>query len=148
MNYYVLTKNQIKMKPIYNNLLFAICFFTFSSLLSQETVSQEVGVFDFELEEIDYGTINQHDNGLRTFKFTNKGKTPIIIADIKTSCGCTVPKTSNKTILPGETGEIDIEYDTKRIGAFSKTITVLSNASEKRKLLTIKGKVLKKSSIN
>ncbi len=147
MNYYVSKKNQFKMKMNYNNLLFVICFFMFSTLFSQELTKQAVGVFDFEQEEIDYGTIIQNDDGLRTFKFINKGNAPIIIADVKTSCGCTVPTMAKKTILPEETGEIDVKYATNKVGAFSKTVTVLSNASEKKKILKIKGNIIKKASI-
>lgn len=147
MNYYEKTKQLEKSKKIRRSLLLVICLFTYATLFSQEKSNQDVGVFEFETEEIDYGTINQNDDGLRTFKFKNIGNAPIVITDIKTSCGCTTPTIPNKLILPGETAEIDIKYATSRIGAFSKTITVISNAGETRKLLKIKGKVLKKTSM-
>ncbi len=81
------------------------------------------------------------------FVFVNKGNAPIIISKIKSSCGCTVPTYSKKPILPGEKGEINVRYATNRVGAISKTITVLSNASEVQKPLKIKGKVLNNTSI-
>lgn len=148
MNYSEKTKQLEKSKKISRSLLLVICLFMYATLFSQEKSNQDVGVFEFETEEIDYGTINQNDDGLRTFKFKNIGNAPIVITDIKTSCGCTTPTIPNKPILPGETAEIDIKYATSRTGAFSKTITVISNADETRKLLKIKGKVLKKTSIN
>ena len=101
------------------------------------------GVFTFKSETIDYGTINQNSDGHRSFTFTNTGSEPIIITKVKTSCGCTVASKPNKPIMPGETSEINIKYATNRLGAFSKTITVTSNASEPIKQLKIKGKVIK-----
>lgn len=100
------------------------------------------GVLNFNSELLDYGTINQNTDGTRVFKFTNTGQEPIIITNVKTSCGCTVPSFSKEPILPNESSEIKVKYDTKRVGLFSKTITVYSNASEQTKTLKIKGKIL------
>lgn len=55
----------------------------------------------FETEVIDYGTIEQGSNGIREFKFTNKGHTPLIISEAKKSCGCTVPTWPKKPIKSG-----------------------------------------------
>ena len=100
------------------------------------------GIFKFESELVDYGTIEQNADGKRVFKFKNVGKSPIIITRAKGSCGCTVPTVPKRPIMPGETAEIGVKYATNRIGAFSKSITLYSNASEKTKMLRIKGKVL------
>lgn len=100
------------------------------------------GKFQFETETIDYGTIEQNADGHRVFKFKNVGKSPIIISRAKGSCGCTVPTIPKRPIMPGETAEIGVKYATNRVGAFSKTVTLYSNASEKTKMLRIKGKVL------
>jgi len=124
-------------------VLFLFAFlFQGLALQAQDKATTE-GVFDFETEVIDYGTIDYNSDGTRTFTFTNRGRSPIIIADIKSSCGCTVPKYSKKPILPGETSTIEVKYSTKRVGAFSKTITINSNAYENRKILKIKGTVNK-----
>lgn len=101
------------------------------------------GVLSFETEEIDYGTIPQAADGVRIFKFTNTGTDPIVISQVKTSCGCTVPTYSKEPVLAGASGEIQIKYATDRIGKFTKTITVISNASEANKVIKIKGEVLK-----
>ena len=106
------------------------------------------GVFTFENEVIDYGTINQNTDGNRVFKFKNTGNQPIIISKIKSSCGCTVASKPSKPIMPGETSEINIKYDTKRIGAFSKTITITSNANQPIKQLKIKGKIVKEDFVS
>lgn len=113
---------------------------------SQSSVASKSGVFNFETDTIDYGTISKNDNGNRSFSFTNTGTAPIIITSVKGSCGCTVATKPSKPIMPNETAEIGVTYDTKRVGAFSKTITVVSNASENNKVLRIKGSVTKGNS--
>jgi len=105
--------------------------------------SKNAGVLSFETEEIDYGSIPQHADGVKIFKFTNTGATPIVITQVKTSCGCTVPTYSKEPVVAGATGEIQIKYATDRLGVFTKTITIVSNASEPNKVIKIKGEVLK-----
>lgn len=123
--------------------LFLFTFLFQGFVLQAQDKATSEGVFDFETEVIDYGTIDYDSDGSRTFTFTNRGRSPIIIADIKSSCGCTVPKYSKKPVMPGETSTIEVKYSTKRVGAFSKTITINSNAFESRKALKIKGNVVK-----
>ena len=108
----------------------------FALSLSLSVNSQE---FKFETETIDYGTILKESNGERVFIFTNVGDAPLIISNIQSSCGCTVPEKPKEPIMPGEKGEIKVGYDTKRIGGFSKQITIFSNAKEPRKVIKIKG---------
>jgi len=110
---------------------------------NEEATPENVGVFEFESEVIDYGTIEQNADGNRVFKFKNAGDAPIVISAAKGSCGCTVPTFSKEPVMPGETGEIKVKYATNRIGKFTKSVTLTSNASEATKRLTIKGEVLK-----
>lgn len=110
---------------------FFIVLFAYLSLNAQE--------FKFEKETIDYGKIAKGDNGERTFIFTNVGDKPLIIKNIQSSCGCTVPKKPEAPIMPGKTGKIKVSYDTKRLGGFSKSITIFSNAKNSRKVIKIKG---------
>ena len=121
------------------------CLMAFSTGITAQNQAKDVARLDVESEIIDYGQIGQNDDGERVFSFTNTGKAPLIISNVKTSCGCTVPTYPKTAILPGDTGEIAVSYDTKRIGVFSKTITVFSNADEPTKTLKIKGEVLKNS---
>lgn len=137
-------KTKTQLLSIYS---FLLCLLTYSNAFSQDKSDAKVGVFDFETETIDYGTINKNDDGNKTFVFVNKGNAPIIISNIKSSCGCTAPSFSKKPILPGEKSEIKIRYATSRVGPFSKTITILSNAGQTKKQLKVKGKVLDNSSI-
>jgi hypothetical protein len=95
----------------------------------------------FESEVHDYGTIKQGADGTCEFKFKNTGKEPLIISNAKGSCGCTVPTWPKEPIMKGQTGVIKVHYDTKRVGAFTKTVTLNSNAKSETKVLTIKGLV-------
>ncbi len=95
----------------------------------------------FEQETINYGTIEKGANGERVFVFTNTGKEPLIITNTKGSCGCTVPSKPTDPIAPGEKGEIKVKYDTNRVGPFTKTVTVSSNAKTATKVVKITGVV-------
>ncbi len=105
-------------------------------------VDKNAPIFKFESEVVNYGDIARNSDGNRVFKFTNVGKSPLIITNVKGSCGCTVPTSPKEPIMPGEQGEIGVKYATNRIGPFSKTVTITSNATEANKVVTIKGKVL------
>lgn len=97
----------------------------------------------FENETIDYGTIPHNADGKREFVFTNNGTKPLIITNATGSCGCTVPTYPKEPIAPGAKAVIGVKYATDRVGAFTKTVTVTSNAEgQPTKVLTIKGTVL------
>lgn len=97
----------------------------------------------FENETIDYGTIPHNADGKREFVFVNNGNKPLIITNATGSCGCTVPSYPKEPIAPGAKAVIGVKYATDRVGAFTKTVTVTSNAEgQASKTLTIKGNVL------
>lgn len=100
---------------------------------------------------IDYGTVTKEtDSGIRTFEFKNTGDAPLIITNVQSTCGCTVPTKPTEPILPGNTGKIDVKYNMNP-GPIRKTITVESNAVnvEGGKIgLKIKGEVIVKQEVN
>lgn len=97
----------------------------------------------FVTETIDYGTIAHNSDGRREFVFTNNGTSPLVITNTQGSCGCTVPTSPKEPIAPGAKGVIGVKYATDRVGPFTKTVTVSSNAAgQPTKVLTIKGNVL------
>jgi hypothetical protein len=104
--------------------------------------AQETAKIEFKSEVIDYGEIEKGSDGVRVFEFTNTGNAPLVITDVTSSCGCTIPEKPKDPIAPGKTGEIKVKYDTKRVGPIRKTITVYSNAEVPAKSIKIKGKVL------
>lgn len=82
-----------------------------------------------------------------TFEFKNNGKTPVIVSNVQTSCGCTTAEKPTEPVQAKKTGKISVKYDTKRVGPFTKTITVTTNVGEPI-VLTIKGKVGEKPTEN
>ena len=109
-----------------------------NTILSQEKLAE----ISFKETIIDYGIIENGDDGKRTFEFKNTGNSPLIFTRIFSSCGCTIPKKPEKPVQPGESGTIEVKYDTKRTGLFQKAITVNSNAKTSNIILRIKGEVL------
>ncbi|MBA5793138.1 DUF1573 domain-containing protein [Flavobacterium sp. xlx-214] len=101
--------------------------------------------FKAENNTIDYGTVVKgKDSGVRTFEFTNTGDEPLVITNVRSSCGCTVPSKPEAPILPGKSDKIEVKYNMNP-GTISKTITVESNAKNidgGTVALYIKGKVV------
>lgn len=119
-----------------------IAVFLFIGLLAWGVSAQQnVAKIEFKTETVDYGEIERGSDGVRVFEFTNTGTAPLIISKVSSSCGCTIPKKPEEPILPGETGEIQVKYDTNRPGPIRKAITVISNADTPTKILKIKGNV-------
>ncbi|MCD4698375.1 MAG: DUF1573 domain-containing protein [Bacteroidales bacterium] len=104
-------------------------------------------VINFDKLVHDYGELEQHGNGRCEFAFINEGKEPLILSNVRSSCGCTVPEWPRQPILPGQSEVIKVKYDTKRIGMINKSITVYSNAKKSPITLRIKGKVNAKSAM-
>ncbi len=118
-------------------ILFIVCIIALNfNLFSQD----KTAIINFVTTEIDYGIIEKGSNGVRDFIFTNDGDSPLIITNVKSTCGCTIPKKPNKPILPGETEKIQVKYDTNRVGFIRKSIMVSSNAETPTVILKISGK--------
>ena len=120
-------------------------------MMSAGAVAQTGPKIEFKQETIDYGTVSKgDDNGLRVFEFTNIGDSPLVISDVKSSCGCTVPTRPTEPVAPGKTGKIEVQYNMNP-GVINKTITVTSNAVNKQDgmiPLRIKGTVIIKEEVN
>lgn len=100
---------------------------------------------------IDYGKVYKgEDDGLRVFEFTNTGDAPLIVQNVQSTCGCTVPSKPKEPIMPGKTGEIEVKYN-MATGPIRKSITVETNAvnhQDGRVVLSIKGEVLERPEVN
>ncbi|BCY28740.1 hypothetical protein KK2020170_16080 [Flavobacterium okayamense] len=126
------------MKKLLSVFIFLVGFFAFA---------QDGPKIEFKTETINYGeVVKGEDDGVREFVFTNTGDAPLIIKDVKSSCGCTVPTKPAEPILPGKSDKIIVKYNMNP-GPISKTITVETNATNKPNgviPLRIKGTVIKK----
>ena len=123
--------------------LFATMAFMANAQNTEQNDTPEHGAkIRFEEMEHQYGTIMKGGNGDCQFTFWNDGDEPLILQTVKASCGCTTPKYTQKPVMPGQKGVIDVHYNTNNVGGFSKTVTVTSNAvNNQRVVLRIKGTV-------
>lgn len=126
-------------------LAFTFLAFTTAGAFAQEKTavaktdaSAAKTTIEFKTTTHDFGTLQEGDPAVAEFTFKNTGKEPLIIQNVKPSCGCTTPYWSKDPIAPGKTGVIKASYGTKgRPGNFNKSVTVTSTAG--RTVLYIKG---------
>lgn len=119
-----------------------LSLFVFVAFFAALAAAQPVMTLD--KTEVDYGTIAQGSDPLRKVKFKNTGTEPLIIKNAVGSCGCTVPNFKREPIMPGETSEIEIRYDTQRVGSINKMVTITTNEGEHQRILVVKGTVTEK----
>lgn len=139
------------MRKVFLSLFFVVVVLTVNAQRvqslepTQKDIKEEKKIadatIDFESKVIDYGVIEYNSDGARKFIFKNNGTEPLVIKNAKGSCGCTVPTWPREPIAPGSTAEIGVKYATNRVGAFTKTITLTTNADKKPVILTVKGEV-------
>jgi hypothetical protein len=118
--------------------------FSFSQIQAQSKKAKQDMVFDKTVDGMtyhDFGSIVTGANGNVDFIYTNKGSRPLIIADVKSSCGCTVPSWTKDPVAPGKQGTLKVKYNTQLPGVFNKTVEVYSNANNSPVRITIMGKV-------
>lgn len=123
--------------------IFALVFALSGIYAQNETAVSEGPEIILDKDIHDYGTVVQNGDGLSHFTITNTGNEPLILSNVKSSCGCTVPKWTKEPIMPGGTTVIDVKYATNRIGPINKSVTISSNAvNTPTKVIRIKGKVI------
>ncbi len=106
--------------------------------MPKEVPTYPVTSLEFDSESHDFGTVSEGDIVSYTFTVVNTGEEPLIISNCKGSCGCTVPACPQEPILPGETGKIPVEYNSKgKSGEDVKTVTVTANTQPANSILTI-----------
>jgi len=121
-----------------------------SGMMASESGDNLVGpttTIEFESKKFDFGSAVSGEKIDAVFKFTNTGSEPLIISDVKTSCGCTASDYPKEPVEPGQTGEIKAVFDTSgQSGSQSKNVTVVTNTDPASSVLVIQGTVEKKSS--
>jgi len=121
-------------------ILFCGIVFLFAAVSAFKV--EDKAEFKFEKETHDFGKIPQGKPVSVDFKFTNIGDEPLIISNIESVCGCTVPKYTNTPVLKGQTGTITVTYNAAALAPFSKGLTIRSNAKTPIKVIYIKGEVV------
>lgn len=112
--------------------------------LSAISFAQSVSFKNITNNTLDFGTVNQNANGDRYVQIKNTGTQPLIIKNVSSSCGCTVPEWPKTPIAPGKIAKIKVHYNTAIVGSISKTVTIQSNdATNQNIILKIVGNVVK-----
>ncbi|MBT8253786.1 MAG: DUF1573 domain-containing protein [Flavobacteriaceae bacterium] len=134
--------------------LSALCMVAFtsckedaSSKIKSENVTQaaerdatpvEFPVLAFDKSEHDFGEIENGTPVETVFSYTNTGKSPLVITDIKSTCGCTVPQDWSKEPLnPGESSQFTVKFNGKGKNKVSKTVTVTANTEKGKETVKI-----------
>lgn len=138
-------RSALKLNNMKRIILLASFVLSVVIVMAQDEKTSTGPEITFENTTYDYGEIYKGSDGSYNFEFTNTGNEPLILSKPRSSCGCTVPAWPKEPILPGETNEIKVTYNTSKVGSFNKTVTVYSNAKNKSAtILRIKGKVVEK----
>lgn len=133
------TFETMETKAIMNKLFSALLLILLFAC--SPSVTRNDASIGFGKEMHDFGMIPYKKEATYTFEFTNPGKTMLIINEVKTSCGCTVPEWPKSPIRPNEKGLIKIKYDAAFPGMFHKTVEIFYNGTGSPDSLEIKGEV-------
>lgn len=124
-------------------LAFGLMSFTTNTEISDPIVKKaDKSTVVWKSELIDLGDIPQNQPKSIDFEFKNTGKTAVIITNVKAACGCTATDYTKTPVQPGEMAKITATYNAAAKGAFTKTVTVTTNADVNPKVLTFKGTVI------
>lgn len=113
-----------------------ILFYTCSS-----NVSNNNALIQFAETENNFGKLIYKQEAEYIFEFTNPGKTPLVISEVETSCGCTAANWTKQPVKPGKSGQVTVKYHAAFPGVFQKTVTVHYNGKDSPVQLSIKGQV-------
>lgn len=109
---------------------------------SGKTAKSDLPVMEFESESHDFGLIVQGEQVSHTFKFTNTGGSDLIISSASATCGCTVPTWSKEPVKPGDSGKIEVVFNSSgRSGINNKEVKILTNAQPNTIKLTIRSEI-------
>lgn len=102
-----------------------------------------VAKFEFEEDLFDFGEIKEGEIVKHTFAFTNVGKQALTITNARSTCGCTVPQWPKEAIAPGESGSIEVSFNSRgKKNQQNKPVTITANTYPAQTVVYIKGKVV------
>jgi outer membrane biosynthesis protein TonB len=116
-----------------------------NSLTNNQAAAAPAGpttTITFDESEYNFGTVDAGEVVEHTYTFTNTGSEPLVISNAKGSCGCTVPDWPKEPVMPGQTGEIRVKFDSKnKNNAQKKKVTITANTEPAQTFLYISGQV-------
>ena len=107
-----------------------------ASVRDNSTTNSPIMTFDKTVH--DFGTIQDGTPVETVFSYTNTGESPLVITDIKSTCGCTVPRDwSREPLSPGESSQFTVKFNGKGVNKTSKTVTIAANTATGRETVKI-----------
>ncbi|MCC8423657.1 DUF1573 domain-containing protein [Mucilaginibacter sp. UR6-11] len=125
--------------------LILMCAVVLGFVLNASAQDNQKPEFKFNEEKHDFGKIPQGTPVTTVFTFVNVGVDPLILTEVKPTCGCTIADYTKTPVKQGATGKITITYNAAVAAPFNKTIVVTSNAKTPQKYLNIIGEVVAKA---
>ena len=104
----------------------------------RDAVSSKFPKLEFDKKEHDFGTVEARTNVETVFKYTNTGDAPLVITDITSSCGCTIPKDwSREPLAAGESGQFTVKFNGSGQNKVTKSVTVTANTEKGSEVVKI-----------
>ncbi len=125
-------------------LIVTIAIFGLSSTIYAQDAAKPAASMTWKTTTVDLGQIEQGKPVTVEFEFTNPSMVPLIISSVRPNCGCTVADYPKEPVAPGKSGKIVVTFNAAGSGAFTKSTTVTSNASEGQTSLILKGELVAK----
>lgn len=121
-------------------MLFLLVIISFLNPIHQSE-ADKISIEWLTPETHDFGDLIKGKRVYHTFKFKNTGETPIVISNVRPSCGCTAPDWDTSPVLPDSTSSINIEFDARDEGYFNKMIKVFFHGQRKGFKIYVEGYV-------
>ena len=125
-----------------------LTLFAVLGLFSVAALAQSGPAFESSEGGHNFGKVPQGIPVKYTFTVKNTGTEPLVIEDVRKTCGCTVTNWTKEPIMPGETGTVTGQYNAAKMGYFKKDLTVISNSTNSPNKLTLEGTVVKKEELS
>jgi hypothetical protein len=135
----------MKKLVLLTTLVMGLVFVAKSQVAVESGNPSSMAKFKWEATTHDFSKIEQGTPVSHEFVFTNTGTTPLVISNVRGSCGCTVTNYTKEPIAPGKSGNVKATFNAAAIGAFNKSIRATANVEGANETLFIKGEVVKKS---
>lgn len=110
--------------------------------VSQKKEKRAVMAWERNTRKWDFGDIERGKKVSHVFKFKNTGNAPLVIADVATSCGCTMPEYPRHPIMPGDEASVKVTFNGEGWDRFTKSVTLTVNTREGREILYITGNII------
>lgn len=124
--------------------LFCIASTAFSQSSSNDSARMRYALAKFDRFSHDFGKIQRGEDATAVFSLVNQGLAPLVVENITASCGCTVAEWDKEPLMPQDTMQIKVSYNSNIVGAIKRSVVVKTNDIKRtRTLLTITGNVVK-----